>query len=79
MKQLLIVTNDTLATSAPTDGQLGIYTPDDGQYITTIGKKDFVLALGRKDSNSIAIPVDVAHLEIKSSTEQENYVDYKPL
>lgn len=78
MKQLLIVTNDTLATSAPTDGQLGIYTPDDGQYITTIGKKDFVLALGRKDSNSITIPVDVAHLEIKSSTEQENSGDYKP-
>lgn len=78
MKQLLIVTNDTLATSAPTDGQLGIYTPDDGQYITTIGKKDFVLALGRKDSNSITIPVDIAHLEIKSSTEQENSGDYKP-
>ena len=67
MKQLLIVTNDTLATSAPTDGQLGIYTPDDGQYITTIGKKDFVLSLGRKDSNAITIPVDVAHLDIKLS------------
>lgn len=78
MKQLLIVTNDTLATSAPTDGQLGIYTPDDGQYITTIGKKDFVLALGRKDSNAITIPVDIAHLEIKSSTEQKNSGDYKP-
>jgi len=69
MKQLLIVTNNTLATAAPVDGQLGIYTPDDGQYITTIGNKDFVLALGRKDSNAITIPVDVAHLEVKLSKE----------
>lgn len=72
MKQLLIVTNTTLATSAPTDGQLGIYTPDDGKYITTIGEKDFVLALGRKDSNAITIPVDVSHLEVRSSAEQKD-------
>lgn len=72
MKQLLIVTNDTLATSTPTDGQLGIYTPDDGKYITTIGEKDFVLALGRKDSNAITIPVDVSHLEVRSSAEQKD-------
>lgn len=70
MKQLLIVTNPALATSAPADGQLGIYTPNDGKYITTIGDKDFVLALGRKDSNAITIPVDVAHLEVRSSAEQ---------
>lgn len=70
MKQLLIVTNPALATSAPADGQLGIYTPDDGKYITTIGDKDFVLALGRKDSNAITIPVDVSHLEVRSSAEQ---------
>ena len=72
MKQLLIVTNPTLATSAPADGQLGIYTPNDGKYITTIGKKDFVLALGRKDSNAITIPVDVSHLEVSSSAEQKD-------
>lgn len=72
MKQLLIVTNPTLATSAPTDGQLGIYTPNDGKYIETIGDKDFVLALGRKDSNAITIPVDVAHLEVRSSAEQKD-------
>lgn len=70
MKQLLIVTNPALATKAPEDGQLGIYTPNDGKYIETIGDKDFVLALGRKDSNAITIPVDVAHLEVKSSAEQ---------
>lgn len=70
MKQLLIVTNPALATEAPEDGQLGIYTPNDGKYIETIGDKDFVLALGRKDSNAITIPVDVAHLEVKSSAEQ---------
>lgn len=70
MKQLLIVTNPTLATSAPTDGQLGIYTPNDGKYISAIGDKDFVLALGRKDSNAITIPVDVSHLKVTSSTEQ---------
>lgn len=72
MKQLLIVTNPALAISAPADGQLGIYTPDDGKYITTIGKKDFVLAIGRKDSNAITIPVDVSHLEVRSSAEQED-------
>ena len=71
MKQLLIVTNPTLATSAPTDGQLGIYTPNDGKYISTIGDKDFVLALGRKDSNAITIPVDASHLKISSSAEQK--------
>ena len=71
MKQLLIVTNSTLATSAPTDGQLGIYTPNDGKYISTIGDKDFVLALGRKESNAITIPVDVSHLEVSSSAEQK--------
>lgn len=70
MKQLLIVTNPALATKAPEDGQLGIYTPNDGKYIETIGDKDFVLALGRKDSNAITIPVDVSHLEVKSSAEQ---------
>lgn len=70
MKQLLIVTNPALATKAPEDGQLGIYTPNDGKYIETIGDKDFVLALGRKDSNAITIPVDVAHLEVRSSAEQ---------
>lgn len=70
MKQLLIVTNPALATTAPADGQLGIYTPNDGKYIETIGDKDFVLALGRKDSNAITIPVDVAHLEVRSSAEQ---------
>ena len=70
MKQLLIVTNPALATSAPADGQLGIYTPNDGKYIETIGDKDFVLALGRKDSNAITIPVDVSHLEVRSSAEQ---------
>lgn len=72
MKQLLIVTNPTLATSAPTDGQLGIYTPNDGKYISTIGDKDFVLALGRKDSNAITIPVDVSHLKVSSSAEQKD-------
>ncbi len=72
MKQLLIVTNPALATSAPADGQLGIYTPDDGKYISTIGEKDFVLALGRKDSNAITIPVDVSHLEVRSSAEQKD-------
>lgn len=72
MKQLLIVTNPTLATSAPTDGQLGIYTPNDGKYISTIGDKDFVLALGRKDSNAITIPVDVSHLKVTSSAEQKD-------
>lgn len=72
MKQLLIVTNPALATSAPEDGQLGIYTPNDGKYIETIGDKDFVLALGRKDSNAITIPVDVAHLEVRSSAEQKD-------
>lgn len=72
MKQLLIVTNPTLATSAPTDGQLGIYTPDDGKYISTVGDKDFVLALGRKDSNAIAIPVDASHLKVSSSAEQKD-------
>lgn len=72
MKQLLIVTNPALATSAPTDGQLGIYTPDDGKYISTIGEKDFILALGRKDSNAITIPVDVSHLEVRSSVEQKD-------
>ena len=72
MKQLLIVTNPALATSAPADGQLGIYTPNDGKYIETIGDKDFVLALGRKDSNAITIPVDVSHLEVRSSAEQKD-------
>lgn len=72
MKQLLIVTNPALATKAPEDGQLGIYTPNDGKYIETIGDKDFVLALGRKDSNAITIPVDVAHLEVRSSAEQKD-------
>lgn len=72
MKQLLIVTNPTLATSAPTDGQLGIYTPNDGNYISAIGNKDFVLALGRKDSNAITIPVDVSHLKVTSSAEQKD-------
>ena len=72
MKQLLIVTNPALATSAPADGQLGIYTPNDGKYISTIGDKDFVLALGRKDSNAITIPVDVSHLEVRSSAEQKD-------
>lgn len=72
MKQLLIVTNPTLATTAPADGQLGIYTPNDGKYISTIGDKDFVLALGRKDSNAITIPVDVSHLEVRSSAEQKD-------
>lgn len=72
MKQLLIVTNPILATSAPTDGQLGIYTPNDGKYISTIGNKDFVLALGRKDSNAITIPVDVSHLKVSSSAEQKD-------
>lgn len=72
MKQLLIVTNPTLATSAPTDGQLGIYTPNDGKYISAIGNKDFVLALGRKDSNAITIPVDVSHLKVTSSAEQKD-------
>lgn len=72
MKQLLIVTNPTLATSAPTDGQLGIYTPNDGKYISAIGNKDFVLALGRKDSNVITIPVDVSHLKVTSSAEQKD-------
>lgn len=67
MKQLLIVTNSMLDTTAPTDGQLGIYIPDEGKYVTKIGDKDFVLVLGRKDSNSITIPVDVAHLEVKLS------------
>lgn len=72
MKQLLIVTNPALATKAPEDGQLGIYTPNDGKYIETIGDKDFVLALGRKDSNAITIPVDVSHLEVRSSAEQKD-------
>lgn len=72
MKQLLIVTNPALATKAPEDGQLGIYTPNDGKYIETIGDKDFVLALGRKDSNAITIPVNVAHLEVRSSAEQKD-------
>ena len=72
MKQLLIVTNPTLATSAPTDGQLGIYTPNDGKYISTVGDKDFVLALGRKDSNAITIPVDASHLKVSSSAEQKD-------
>ena len=72
MKQLLIVTNPTLATSAPTDGQLGIYTPNDGKYISAIGNNDFVLALGRKDSNAITIPVDVSHLKVTSSAEQKD-------
>lgn len=72
MKQLLIVTNPTLATSAPTDGQLGIYTPNDGKYISAIGNKDFVLTLGRKDSNAITIPVDASHLKVSSSAEQKD-------
>lgn len=72
MKQLLIVTNPALATKAPEDGQFGIYTPNDGKYIETIGDKDFVLALGRKDSNAITIPVDVSHLEVRSSAEQKD-------